>query len=411
MLNQRVVITGRGAVSPYGIGLKNLIDNIWQGRSAVVTMEDWREIAGLTSHLAAPVPAYNVKKALPRPLRRTMGAMAINGTLASMEAIKNAGLSEDFLQSGEVGVAFGSTTGSPEIYEKLYKIFLFEKTIEPVKSGEFFKIMGHSCSANIMYALGLKGEQWAPTSACTSSAQAIGLGYLLIATGRQKAMICGGAEDVHHSVTTTFDVLRATSRKNDSPQTTPSPFDRDRDGVVCGAGAGSLLLESLDSAQKRGAAILAEIVGFGHVSDPGHIAHPDPKAMAEAMKKALKEADIPPDSIDYINAHATGTPQGDTAEAEAIASVVGSKVPVSSCKGHMGHTLSAAGALESILCLEMMQRSEILPTLNLINPDTECTKVELPQKLTPRTIKYIMKNNFAMGGVNTALIYKNWTKK
>ncbi len=410
MLNQRVVITGRGAVSPYGVGLKNLIDNIWAGQSAVVTIEEWREIKGLTSYLAAPVPKYDIKKALPRPLRRTMGTMAINATLASMEATSDAGITKDFLQSGEIGVAFGSTTGSPEIYEKLYRIFLLEKTIEPVKSGEFFKIMGHSCSANIMYALGLKGEQWGPTSACTSSAQAIGLGYLLIASGRQKAMICGGAEDSHHSVTTIFDVLRATSRRNDYPDTTPRPFDQDRDGVVCGAGAGAMLIESLDSAQSRGANILAEIVGFGHVSDPGHIAHPDPEAMADAMRKALTEAKISGEKIDYVNAHATGTPQGDSAEAEAIASVIGKTVPVSSCKGHMGHTLAAAGTLESILCLEMMQRGELLPTLNLDNPANDCNMVKLLQKLTPCSTKFVMKNNFAMGGVNTALIYKNWTK-
>ncbi len=408
MLSNRVVITGRGAVSPYGIGLKNLIDNIWAGHSAVTTMEEWRTITGLTSFLAAPVPTYDIKKVLPRPLRRTMGAMAINATLASMEAAKEAKIEDAFLQSGEIGVAFGSTTGSPEIYEKLYKIFLFEKTIAPVKSGEFFKIMGHSCSANIMYAMGLKGEQWGPSSACTSSAQAIGLGYLLIASGRQKAMICGGAEEAHHSVTTVFDILRATSKRNEEPKSTPRPFDRDRDGVVCGAGAGAMILESLDSAQNRGATILAEIVGFGNVSDPGHIAHPDPEAMARAMKKALSEAQISGDSITYVNAHATGTPQGDSAEALASARFVGSKVPVSSFKGHMGHTLGAAGALESILTLEMMQRGELIPTLNLDNPADDCNKIKLLLKKSSSPIQFALKNNFAMGGVNTALIYKNW---
>ena len=408
MLKQRVVITGRGAVSPYGVGVEALTSGVWAGRSAVTTMEPWRALQGLRSFLAAPVPEYDVKKAVPRHLRRNMGPMAIDCTVASLEAAKDAALTEEFLQSGDVGVVLGSTTGSPGVYESLYGLLIEEKSIESIKSGEFFKIMGHSCAANVMYALGLKGEQWGPSSACTSSAQAIGLGFLLIRSGRQKAVLCGGADEVHHSVTTIFDVLGATSCRNDEPDQTPRPFDKDRDGVVCGGGAGVLVLESLESARERGATILAELTGFGHVSDPSHIAHPDPAAMGEAMRRALREADVAPADVAYVNAHATGTLQGDVAEAQAIGQVVGSRVPVSSLKGHFGHTLGAAGALESLLVLEMLRRQELLPTLHLDNPDPECEVVELLRTTTRASLDVVLKNNFAMGGVNVALVYKRW---
>ncbi|NTU60024.1 MAG: beta-ketoacyl-[acyl-carrier-protein] synthase family protein [Deltaproteobacteria bacterium] len=408
MLTQRVVITGRGAVSPYGVGVEALVEGIWAGRSAVQRMEAWRGLGGLRSLLAAPVPEYDAKKAISRHLRRNMGPMAVNSAVASLEAVAEAGLSEAFLQSGDVGVALGSTTGSPGIWEQLYTTLLRERSIDSIKSGEFFKIMGNSCAANVMFTLGLKGEQWGPSSACTSSAQAIGLGYLLVKSGRQKAVLCGGAEEVHQSVTTIFDVLGATSCRNDEPGETPRPFDRDRDGVVCGGGAGVLVLESLESALERGAAIEAELIGFGHVSDPGHIAHPDPEAMGAAMRAALREARVDAADVDYVNAHATGTPQGDVAEAHAIAAVLGGDVPVSSLKGHIGHTLGAAGVLESVLALEMLRRQELVPTLHLESPDPECEVVHLLRRPARDRIDTVLKNNFAMGGVNVALVFRKW---
>jgi 3-oxoacyl-[acyl-carrier-protein] synthase II len=408
MVMDRVVITGCGAVSPFGSGVGALVENVRAGRSAVVVMERWRQLKGLRSLLAAPVPACDVSKAIPRALRRNMGPMAVYATIAAGEAARDAGLNEGFLQSGDVGVALGSTTGSPCVLESLYKLLLEEQSIESVKSGEFFKIMGHSCAANVMYALGLRGEQWGPSSACTSSAQALGLGYLLIRSGRQKAMLCGGADEVHHSVTAIFDVLGATSCRNDEPERTPRPFDKDRDGVVCGGGAGVLVLESLASARGRGATIQGELVGFGHVGDPRHIAHPDVQAMGRAMRNAIAEAGIEPGAVDYVNAHATGTLQGDVAEAQAIAGIVGGNVPVSSMKGHLGHTLGAAGALESILVLDIIKRQELVPTLHLDAPDPDCRVVNLVQETSKTAVNIVLKNNFAMGGVNVALVFRRW---
>jgi 3-oxoacyl-[acyl-carrier-protein] synthase II len=266
--------------------------------------------------------------------------------------------------------------------------------------------MSHSCAANVSLALGIRGEQWAPASACTSAAQAIGLAYLLIGTGRQDAVICGGADEVHHTVTMVFDVLKAASRRHAEPLATPRPFDIERDGVVCGGGSGILVLESLDSARARGAEILAEILGFGQVCDSTHIANPHRDAMAAAMRNAMTEAGVDGTAIDYVNAHATGTIQGDSAEAAAIATVVGRPVPVSSCKGHIGHTLGGAGALESIILLEMLQRQEIIPTLHLEHPDPECAGIDLVRRIRPARLETVMKNNFALGGVNAALIYR-----
>lgn len=371
-------------------------------------MTDWQQITGLKSFMAAPVPEIDAKSLLPRSLRRTMGDMAIHAAIAAREAADNAAFSNDFLGSGRVGVAIGSTTGSPAVYEDFYQKFLPERSIEEMKSGFFFKIMSHSCAANVCLALGINGEQWAPSSACSSSAQAIGLAYMLVKSGRQDAVLCGGADEVHHTVTMVFDVLKAASRQNDQPTSNPRPFDGGRDGVVCGGGSGILAVESLDSALTRGANIYGEILGFGHVNDSTHIANPHEPAMTAAMTAALSEAGIPAEQIDYVNAHATGTLQGDIAEAAAIYQTVGSSVPVSSCKGHIGHTLGAAGALETIILLEMMRRQEIIPTRNLDNPDPHCSNINLPQQIEAQRIDTVIKNNFALGGVNTSLVFKRW---
>lgn len=402
----RVVITGRGAVSPFGLGVEELISNIWDGHSAVRIMEEWRCRKGLKSLLAAPVPEFDSTKLLQRTLRRTMGPMAIYATLAAREAIKDASLKEELLASGAAGVSIGSTTGSAVAYEDFYSRFLPDMVAEQIKSGAFFQMMGHSCAANVCMALGIQGEQWAPASACSSSAQAIGLGYLLVRTGRQQVMLCGGADEVHPSVTGVFDLLRAASTSNSDPEHNPRPFDKDRDGVVCGGGSGILVLENLDSARKRGARIYGEILGFGNVNDSTHIANPHKESMIRAMKNALQEARLQPDEIDYINAHATGTELGDKAEAAAINLAVDGKTPVSSLKGHIGHTLGAAGALELIVLLEMLQRQEIVPTRNLEKADPECEVVNLVSSLKKQQIKTVLKNNFALGGVNVALIIR-----
>ena len=405
---KRVVITGRGAISPYGNGVASLVDAVWAGRSGIRSMPEWKGIQGMKSLLAAPVPEFDVKPLLPRNVRRSMGPMAIYSALAAQEAVDDAGLDKDFLASGRAGVAVGSTTGSAAATEEFYREFLPDTSIESTKSGVFFKIMGHSCAANICLFLGINGEQWSPTSACTSAAQAIGLGYMLIQSGRQEAMLCGGADEVHPTVTMVFDVVKAASLKNDTPEKTPRPFDKDRDGVVCGGGSGILVLESLEKALARNAHIYCEIIGFGHVNDSEHMANPHHASMAKAMQNALNEAGLVPGAVDYVNAHATGTEVGDRAEAQAIEKVFGHAAPVSSLKGHFGHTLGAAGGLETIVVLEMLNRQEVVPTLHLETPDPECAGVNLVTSLDRCSLTTVVKNNFALGGVNAALVMRRF---
>lgn len=406
VMRKRVVVTGRGAVSPFGIGCDNFFDGLWNGESAVCVMPEWEGIKGLYSYIAAPVPDFDFKKILPRKFRRTMGPMALYAVLASMEALKESGLEEEVVIGGNTGIAIGSTTGSPLIFEEFYRKYLPEESIEEMRSGTFFKIMGHSCSANTALALGIQGEQWAPASACTSASQAIGLGFLLVGSGRQQVMLCGGADEVHYTATMVFDALNAASRKNDIPEKTPAPFDVDRDGVVCAAGSGMLVLEEYGHAISRGASILAEITGFGNVTDCGNVAAPAVAAMEKAMTAAMKEADIAASDIDYVNAHATGTELGDLAEGTAIKKIVGSGVPISSLKGNFGHTLGAAGGLESVAVLEMMRREEVLPTLNLKKIDPLLEKINLPREPEKKRLDVVIKNNFALGGVNTSLAFR-----
>ncbi len=406
MTSNRVVITGRGAVSPFGLGVDTLIDNIWGGRSGVTIIDDWRRIEGLESYLAAPVPNFDVKKKIPRNRRRTMGPMAIYSTVAAQEAIQDSGLDDKLLRSDGTGVVMGSTTGSPSAYEKFYRRFSPNMVIDQIKSGEFFMMMSHTCSANVCQSLGITGEQWSTSGACASSLQAIGLGTLLIRSGRQRIMLCGGSEEVHHTVTSVFDLLRAASHGNENPRSYPRPFDRERDGVVCGGGSGVVVLEDLDSALARGAHIYAEVIGYGNFNDPEHIANPHEHVMIRAMEYALRDAGVAPAEIDYVSAHATATRVGDQVEAAALHRVIGTEVPISSLKGHIGHTLGAAGSLETIILLEMLKQQEIIPTRNLDTIDPECAKINLIKKTTRRKLNVVLKNNFGLGGVNSSLVLR-----
>ncbi len=408
MMGNRVVITGRGAVSPFGIGVPAMIQGFWAGESAVRSMPEWYNIKGLSSRIAAPVPQFNPKEYLPRTVRRTMGPLAIYAALASQEAIGDAALSTEMLASGEVGVAIGSTTGSASALQAFYSKYLPDNELEEIKSGEFFKMMGHSCAASVCLAFDIRGEQWAPVSACTSSSQSIGLGYLLVASGRQSVMLCGGADETHATVTGVFDLLRAASRNNNQPQCGCRPFDSARDGVVCGGGSGVVVLENYQSALERGAQIYGEIVGFGNVNDCGHIANPDTSSMARAMGKAMEEAGLNAGDIDYVNAHATGTELGDISEAVAISQAVDSTTSVSSLKGHMGHTLGAAGSLELITVLEMLKRQEVIPTRNLQEADPRCSSICLESQKKKMVLNTVLKNNFALGGVNTSLAIRRF---
>jgi 3-oxoacyl-[acyl-carrier-protein] synthase II len=397
-----------GAVSPYGKGVDTFIESLIDGKSAISAVANLADMKGLRSRVAGLVSDIDPKE-IPRKYRRSMSNMSIYATLACREALDQARLNAEQCASGQMGVAIGSTIGSTQASQEFFDKFLSTGGLEQMKSTVFFKIMNHSCAANVSQFLGITGRTLSPSAACATSCQAIGYGYEMIAFGKQDFMLCGGTDEYHPLSTGTFDILNAASVKfNDQPYRTPRPFDRDRDGVVCSEGSGILLLESLDTARRREANILCEIIGFATVSDPSNIANPDMASIKRCMQLALNDANIKPEEIDYVNAHATSTKQGDIAESEAISELFGDDTPVSSLKGHLGHTMAASGALESIALVEMINRGCLIPTLNLENIDDACANIRHICKFERSSIRIAIKNNFALGGINSSLVIRRY---
>ncbi|SBV98271.1 Beta-ketoacyl synthase [uncultured delta proteobacterium] len=403
---KRVAITGTGAVSPYGKGSDALWAALFAGQSGIRRHDELDKFPELGPRVAGLVRNVDMNE-VPRKHRRSMSPMSVYALLAAQEALNEAGFPGDALTGGRTGLVMGSTMGSVHTIEEFFRTYIAQGALDQMKSMLFFRVMGHSVAANVAQALGVTGRVVAPTSACSTSCQAIGLAYEAIALGRQDAVLCGGADEYHPLTTGTFDLMMAASSGyNDTPGNTPRPFDAKRDGIVCSEGAGVLLLESFESAKARGAAILAELAGFSSTSDPSSIANPDPYPLYRCMRDALDSAGVAADSVSYVNAHATGTIQGDIAESKAIAMLLGDKTPVSSLKGHMGHTMAASGALESIACVRMLQNATLLPTRNLDEPDPECAGIHLLRQNESRPVSVIVKNNFALGGINCSLVFR-----
>ena len=409
MNKRRVVITGTGAVSPFGLGVKCLWDNLLSGNSAVKMIPYFKELGGLRSCVAAVVPEIDVS-VINRKKRRFMSPMSTYSCIAALEAIEMAGLNGDQITSRETGLCLASTMGSSAESEAFFQELSRSGSIENVKSTMFFKTMNHSCASNTAQALGITGRIVSASAACATGTLAIGLAYETIVAGNQNIMFCGGTDELHVLATAVFDIMSAAScNYNDDPQKTPRPFDIDRDGVVCAEGAGIVILEELEHARNRGVDILAEIIGFETYSSPGDIANSDSQTMSDCMECTLGQAGLSAEDVSYVNAHATATIQGDIAEAQAISAVLGEKVPVSSLKGHMGHTMAASGALELIASLQMMRNGVLIPTRNLVTPDPKCDVINLiliPQNITGSVI---LKNSFALGGISaTILIRRNF---
>ena len=401
---KRVVITGRGAITPLGNTVDSMMDGLAEGRSAVERMEDWSIYKGLHSLVGAPAVLENEKQ-IPRQKRRSMGRLSIFAAQAAQQALDDAGLSPETVASDRMGCVVGSTMGSAASITETFELVLPERDIAQLPSTKFFQCVSHTAAMNISQYLGITGTVLAPSAACASGLQALGVGYDLIRSGRQDRVLCGGAEELHPTVTGSFDVLFATSsHHNDSPKTTPCPFDRNRDGLVCGEGAGILVLEDMEQALARGAKIHAEVLGFSTCGSGAHISQSNADAMVRCLRQVLNESGIQPSEVDYISAHATATAHGDVEEAKALKKIFGDAVPVSSLKGHMGHTLGASGAIELIASLEMMKRGVVYPTLNLKNIDPECEGIQHVQEDMHRDVQTIVKNSFAFGGINAALV-------
>jgi 3-oxoacyl-[acyl-carrier-protein] synthase II len=406
--DRRVVITGLGSVNPMGYGAETLYKGIKNGENAIKQMPHWSEYEGLRSLIAAPCEIKN-EKLIPRKHRRSMSPMSIMAVQSADEALEDAGLNKTMLNTGRCGCVSGSTMGSAKIINEAYELVLPEKDFTKLTSMMFFKCMAHSVAANLAQYLSLSGVVMATSAACASSLQAIGLGYDLIKAGRQDIMICGGAEEIHPTVTGIFDLLFATSvNYNNSPELSPRPFDAKRDGLVCGEGAAMLILESLENAEKRGAEIYAEIIGYNTAGSGEHVSQSNTPAMIRCMTAALHDAGINSSEIDYINAHATGTIQGDAAEAQAIREVFGGDTPVSSLKGYTGHTLGASGGIELIASLLMMKYKELLPGKNFEEASEDCAGIKHINQMERKEINCIIKNAFAFGGVNASIICRKF---
>ncbi|MBC9908173.1 MULTISPECIES: beta-ketoacyl-ACP synthase [Achromobacter] len=405
---KRVVITGMAGISALGNDWASVQQAFQTGRSAIRVMPDWSRYAELNTRLAGPIEDFRTPAHWTRKQLRSMGRVSQLAVRAAELALDDAALLGDpRIADGRMGVACGSSVGSTaEI--RAFGNMLLNGVTDDLNANSYVRMMPHTTAANVGIFFELKGRIIPTSSACTSGSQGIGYAYEAIRYGRQELMLAGGAEELCASEALVFDALYATSQKNDTPELTPRPYDRDRDGLVIGEGGGMLVLESLDHALARGARIHAEIVGFGSNSDGTHITRPEASTMRIAMEMALADASLPPQAIGYVNGHGTATEQGDIAETQATHGLFGSRMPISSQKSYLGHTLGACGVLESWFSIEMLNRDWYAPTLNLRNVDPRCGELDYLTEGRSMSNEYVMNNNFAFGGINTSLIFRRW---
>ena len=408
-MTYRVVITGMKGVTAFGQDWQEIAATMRSGRNAVRIMPEWQIYQGLHTHLGAPIDNFLLPEHYTRKRIRSMGRVSLLSTRATELALEQAGLLDDpILTQGQTGIAYGSSTGSTGPVSE-FATMLTEKHTNNITGTTYVQMMPHTTAVNTGLFFGIRGRVIPTSSACTSGSQAIGYAWEAIRHGYQTVMIAGGAEELCPSEAAVFDTLFATSQRNDAPQISPAPFDSNRDGLVIGEGAGTLILERLDHALARGANIYGEIVSFATNCDAAHITQPQQATMQICIEQSLEMAGLPPSEIGYICAHGTATERGDIAESQATAAIFGDKPPVSSLKSYFGHTLGACGALEAWMSLEMIRAGKLMPTLNLHNPDPLCGNLNyiMGTEITA-DVEYLQTNNFAFGGINTSLVIKRW---
>ncbi|ODY23195.1 beta-ketoacyl-ACP synthase II [Vibrio parahaemolyticus] len=405
-MNRRVVVTGMSGVTAFGNDWQSVEPKLRDCQNATQYMPSYEQYDGLNTKLAAPILDFELPKHYKRKQVRGMGRVSKLATVATENALSQAGLiGNDVLTNGQTGIAYGSSTGSTDAIGA-FGVMLNEKTTKAITATTYVQMMPHTTAVNVGLFFGLKGRVLPTSSACTSGSQAIGYAYEAIKHGYQTVMVAGGAEELCPTESAVFDTLFATSLKNGDPKSTPRPYDSDRDGLVIGEGAGTLVLEEYEHAVARGAKIYAEIIGFASNCDAAHVTQPQMETMQICMEMAMQNAGITAEKIDYVSAHGTATDRGDIAESNATANALG-KVPISSLKSYFGHTLGACGAIEAWLGLEMMHTGWFNPTLNLENLDEQCGDLDyIAGQGRELDVKYLMSNNFAFGGINTSIIFK-----
>lgn len=408
-MNRRVVVTGMAGFSPIGNDWDEIRARLMARHSGIQYMPEWDKYNGLLTRLGGPVQNFELPAHYTRKNTRSMGRVSLLATRATELALMDADLlGAPIISSGRTGVAYGSSVGSTSAVADFGRM-LTEHDIGNLNATTYLKMMGHTTTANVAVFFQVRGRVIPAVSACTSGSQAIGFAYEAIKFGQQDVMLAGGAEELCPTMAALFDALYATSTRNDEPELTPRPFDRDRDGLVIGEGACTLVLEELEHALARGARIFAEVAGFATNADGAHVTQPNADTMQVVMRLALQDAGLEPGRVDYISAHGTATEQGDIAESQATAAVFGGKTPVSSLKSYTGHTLGACGALEAMVAIQMMREGWFHPNLNLQHIDPRCAELDyLTGDGRHISADTVVSNNFAFGGVNTSLVFHRW---
>ena len=405
-MENRVVITGMGIYSCLGITLDEVKNSLYHGKSGIIFSQERKDF-GYRSGLTGYVPKPDLKALLTRRQRISMGEESEYAYMATVDAFKNAGISQDFLDLTEVGILYGNDSVSQAIIEAT-DIVREKKDTTLMGSGAIFKSMNSTVTMNLSTIFKLRGINLTVSAACASGSHSLGLAYLMIKNGLQDLIVCGGAQETNKYGMASFDGLGVFSTREDEPAKASRPFDSGRDGLIPSGGAATLIVESLESATRRGATIIAEIAGYGFSSNGGHISTPNVEGPAAAMERSLKNAGMTAADIDYINAHATSTPIGDSNEAKAIHRIFGAEVPVSSTKSMTGHECWMAGASEIVYSLLMMQHRFIAPNINLENPDEDARNINLVAETTAQNIDVFLSNSFGFGGTNSSLIVKKF---
>ena len=401
----RVVITGLGIYSCIGKDLSEVTQSLYQGKSGIILDPNRKEF-GYRSGLTGFVEKPNLKGLLDRRARITLPEQGEYAYLATVEALKKAGLDQDYLDHHEVGILYGNDSSAKPVIDAI-DIIREKKDTTLVGSGSVFQTMNSTVTINLATIFKLRGVNFTISAACASGSHAIGLGYHFIKSGLQECIICGGAQETNIYSMGNFDSLSAFSLRESEPARASRPFDRDRDGLIPSGGAATVILESLESARRRGATILAEVIGYGFSSNGGHISNPTVDGPARSLQMAMRDAGLQAGEVDYINAHATSTPAGDASEARAIDEVFGQVKPfVSSTKSMTGHECWMAGASEIVYSVLMMQHGFLAPNLNFENPDEDSAKLNIVKKTLEKDINVILSNSFGFGGTNSTLIVR-----
>ena len=395
-----------GIWSCLGQNLDQVRASLFEGKSGI-GIDPQRKEYGYRSLLTGIVPAPVLKGVLDRRLRAGMSEEAEYAYMASAEAFRNAGIDDDYLLSNEVGVIFGNDSSAKPVIET-NRIMEEYKDSAMLGSGLIFQSMNSTVNMNMSTIFHLRGVNFTLSAACASGSHAIGIGYMMIQQGLQDMVLCGGAQETNYLSMASFDALSAFSVRMDEPTKASRPFDRDRDGLVPSGGAAALVLEDYDHAVKRGAKILAEVAGYGFSSNgSGGISQPNSDASFLAMSRALGQAGVQPDDVDYINAHATSTPQGDMFEAVALARLFeGRKAWISSTKSMTGHECWMAGASEAVYSTLMLNNGFVAPNINFENPDEYSAKLKIAAETKQTELRTILSNSFGFGGTNSALVIK-----